>query len=85
MTAAEHPPVCRFPFSRRIGVQDARSHTPGVAFCYAVGMQKSGQTMVEYILVVVALFAAVSAAWYFVRMVRTQTARTETVLGSEYP
>lgn len=57
----------------------------GAVFCYAFGMNRSGQTLIEYILAAAALLGAVAAAGYFVRTVRTQTERTGTVLGSEYP
>lgn len=46
---------------------------------------KSGQTMVEYILVLVALLGAAVAAGFLVKAVNAQEARTETLLGSGYP
>ena len=63
--------------------------SPGVAIgrpllCYNDGM-KSGQTMVEYILVLVALLGAALAAGFLIRAVDAQEARTETLLGSGYP
>ena len=52
--------------------------------CYNDGM-RSGQTMVEYILVLVALLGAALAAGFLVKAVNAQEARTETLLGSGYP
>lgn len=46
---------------------------------------KSGQTMVEYILVLAALLGAALAAGFLIRAVDAQEARTETLLGSGYP
>lgn len=46
---------------------------------------RSGQTMVEYILVLVALLGAALAAGFLIRAVDAQEARTETLLGSGYP
>ncbi len=52
--------------------------------CYNAGM-RTGQTMVEYVLVLVALLGAALAAGFLVRAVDAQEARTETLLGSGYP
>lgn len=46
---------------------------------------RRGQTLVEYVLVLVLLLGAASAAGFMVRAVRAQAARTETLLGSDYP
>ena len=46
---------------------------------------RRGQTLVEYVLVLVLLLGAASVAGFMVRAVRAQAARTETLLGSDYP
>ena len=68
----------RSPFS---GAGRLRRSAP---LCYNAGM-RTGQTMVEYVLVLVALLGAALAAGFLVRAVDAQEARTETLLGSGYP
>lgn len=46
---------------------------------------RCGQTLVEYILVFVLLLGAVFAARYIHTAVRTHSARTAYLLGSDYP
>ncbi len=41
--------------------------------------------MVEYILIFVLLLSAVAAAGFIVRAVNAQSARTQTLLTSDYP
>ncbi len=52
--------------------------------CYYIGM-RCGQTLVEYILVLVLLLGAAAAAGWVVRAVRVQSARTSLLLGSDFP
>ena len=51
---------------------------------YIISM-RCGQTMVEYVLVLVLLMAAVTAAGWVVKAVRAQSERSETLLGSDFP
>ncbi len=46
---------------------------------------RRGQTLVEYVLVLVLLLGAAAAAGLVVRAVRAQSARTAALLGSDYP
>ncbi len=46
---------------------------------------KRGQTMVEYVLMVLALSLAIGAAAYFIRGLNRQTEHTHEILGSEFP
>lgn len=46
---------------------------------------RHGQTLVEYVLVLALLLGAASAAGLVVRAVRAQSARTDALLGSDYP
>jgi hypothetical protein len=46
---------------------------------------KRGQTLVEYVLVVIALAAAVTATGFIVRAINRQHARSVTILSSDYP
>ena len=58
---------------------------PGASvLCYNDGMRR-GQTLAEYVLVLVLLMGAAAAAGLVVRAVRAQSARTATLLGSDYP
>ena len=54
------------------------------AVCYN-GAMRRGQTLVEYVLVLVLLMEAAAAPGLVVRAVRSQSARTATLLGSDYP
>ncbi|MBR4317428.1 MAG: hypothetical protein IKT85_01600 [Kiritimatiellae bacterium] len=47
-------------------------------------MQK-GQTLVEYVLVLVLLMAAATAAGFIIKALNRQHHRTEVILGSHYP
>ena len=46
---------------------------------------KRGQTTVEYLLVMVLLMSAALLTGWLVRAVNTQHARTQLLLGSDYP
>ncbi len=46
---------------------------------------KRGQTTVEYLLVMVLLMSAALLAGWLVRAVNAQHARTQLLLGSDYP
>ncbi|MBR5590922.1 MAG: hypothetical protein IKW38_00110 [Kiritimatiellae bacterium] len=46
---------------------------------------RRGQTLVEYVLVLVLLMAAATATGFIVRAINRQHARTDTILGSHYP
>lgn len=52
--------------------------------CYDNRM-RHGQTLVEYVLVLALLLGAATVAGFMVRAVRAQSARTDTLLGSDYP
>ncbi|MBQ9693739.1 MAG: hypothetical protein IJV69_03180 [Kiritimatiellae bacterium] len=52
--------------------------------CYDKAM-RNGQTLVEYILVLVLLMAAATAAGFIVKALNRQHHRTEVILGSHYP
>lgn len=47
-------------------------------------MQK-GQTLVEYVLVLVLLMAAATAAGFIIKALNRQHHRTEVILGAHYP
>ena len=53
--------------------------------CAILGAMKRGQTTVEYLLVMVLLMSAALLAGWLVRAVNTQHARTQLLLGSDYP
>lgn len=44
-----------------------------------------GQTMVEYLLVLVLLLGAAAMAGWVVRAIHRQSDRTDALLGSDYP
>ncbi|MEG1552769.1 MAG: hypothetical protein RR133_04070 [Kiritimatiellia bacterium] len=46
---------------------------------------KRGQTLVEYVLVLVLLLGAATAVGFVAKAVRAQSARTQLLLGSDYP
>ena len=46
---------------------------------------RSGQTMVEYIVVFAILLGVVGALWCFVRAAKSSAARTTTLVTCEYP
>lgn len=46
---------------------------------------RTGQTMVEYILVFVILFGAVVLTTFIVRAISNQSDRSEMLLASDYP
>ena len=46
---------------------------------------RSGQTMVEYIIVFAVLLGVVGALWCFVRAAKSSAARTTTLVTCEYP
>lgn len=52
--------------------------------CYNA-LMRHGQTLVEYILVLVTLLGAAAAAGLLAKAIHAQTQRTDALLGSEYP
>lgn len=46
---------------------------------------RRGQTMLEYVLVFLALIVAVGALGYLVKAARSSAVRTERLVGSDYP
>ena len=60
------------------------SRAAGAHVLYWAAM-KRGQTTVEYLLVMVLLMSAALLAGWLVRAVNTQHARTQLLLGSDYP
>ncbi len=60
----------------------------GPHLCYNGGMGasgRSGQTMVEYVLAVLALLVVVSAMGWVVAAARRSVVRTEALVSSDYP
>jgi len=47
--------------------------------------RKAGQAMLEYMLVFAALLGLTAVMGYFLTAARTQSARTETLVRSDYP